>query len=444
MKAKDLRADIPVVVTSGPYEGMTVTVKNATVQPDGTPNQRKVLVTIPNIGPNGADVDEYMLPRMLEIPRDSFTMRSPSTPPAPAPAPLPAPVPAYSGSDADLTVIEHGVVQHAVDITDPMDESLDEFRPDANIVNEYVSRTLPGGLTDVEYMLALRDQRDSRGYSPNVALVGETQSGKTMLVRVLAVLAAQRDGLPKPYPVFTLNGSMGITDYEMFGQTAAVINNGREMLVWMDGLVPRALKCAAILYCDEWNAVPPQQAVALHPILDDRREFTNYRRAVPDGHGGYRPEVVPVNPNTWIISTINPGYKGTQTMAEASTNRFRWMPWDYDAEVETALIPSETVRLMGQALRTARAERALTVPIGTSALQRFNADCATFGVDNALWVFTGMFPPNERDRANTIIEDRGFLNILRAEYPNPTIAPRGADDTATTNRPTDREWNSPF
>ena len=423
MKAKDLRTNIPVVITSGPYEGLTVTVKDPTVMPDGHAEQRKVLVTVPNIGPNNTDADIYVLPRMLELPVRDRAMVSPSTFPAPV---VPAAAP------AELTVITRGEVQHASDITDPMDPTFDEFRPDPAIVNEYISRKVPGGLTDVDYLLHLRDQRDGNGYSPNVALVGETQSGKTMLVRVLAVLAAQRDGLPKPYPVFTLNGSMGITDYEMFGMTSAVINDGQEMLVWMDGLVPRAIKCGAFLYLDEWNAVPPQQATAIHPLLDDRREFTNYRRAIPDGHGGYRPEIVTVNRNTWVFSTINPGYKGTMAMAEASTNRFRWMPWDYDATVEDSLIPSETVRLMGQALRQARNERVLTVPLGTSALQRFNSDCASFGVDNAMWVLLGMFPPNERDRARTIIEDRGFQDILKAEYPNPVFAPVSAPATTPT------------
>jgi nitric oxide reductase NorQ protein len=415
MKAKDLNPFVPVVITGGPYDGHIVTVKDATPVPDGWPNQRKVLVTIPGVGAGGADLDYYILPRLLELP-------SAPKKPEPAPAlpwspPVPAPEPAMA--TADLTFIERGKLVAAEPVTDPMDPSLDEFRPDPQLVKEYVSRTVAGGLSDIEYLLHLRDQRDRNGYSPNVALVGETQSGKTMLVRVLACLAAERDGLPKPYPIFTLNGSMGITSYDLFGQTSAVIVDGHETLVWMDGLVPRAINCGGFLYLDEWNAVAPQQATALHPILDDRREFVNYQKAVPDGHNGFRPERVKANTSLWVLATINPGYKGTQTMAEASTNRFRWLSWDYDATTEEKLIPSATVRLVGEALRTARSERALTVPLGTSALQRFNHDCATFGVDNAVWVLMGMYPPVERDRVRTIIEDRGFEDLLKAEYPNP-------------------------
>ena len=415
MKAKDLNPLVPVVITGGPYDGHIVTVRDATPVPDGWPNQRKVLVSIPGVGAFGADLDYYILPRLLELP-------SAPKKPEPAPAlpwspPVPAPEPAMA--TADLTFIERGKLVAAEPVTDPMDPSLDEFRPDPQLVKEYVSRTVAGGLSDIEYLLHLRDQRDRNGYSPNVALVGETQSGKTMLVRVLACLAAERDGLPKPYPIFTLNGSMGITSYDLFGQTSAVIVDGHETLVWMDGLVPRAINCGGFLYLDEWNAVAPQQATALHPILDDRREFVNYQKAVPDGHNGFRPERVKANTSLWVLATINPGYKGTQTMAEASTNRFRWLSWDYDATTEEKLIPSATVRLVGEALRTARNERALTVPLGTSALQRFNHDCATFGVDNAVWVLMGMYPPVERDRVRTIVEDRGFIDLLKAEYPTP-------------------------
>ena len=431
MKAKDLNPFVPVMITGGPYDGMTVTVKDATPVPDGLPNQRKVLVTIPGVGAGGKDLDYYILPRLLELPNAPKKAEPVLTPPWSPPAPEPMAEPMLE--TAQLTTIERGRLVQAEPITDPMDSALDQFRPDPAIVKEYVSRTVDGGLSDIDFLLHLRDQRDGNGYSPNVALVGETQSGKTMLVRVLACVAAERDGLPKPYPVFTLNGSLGITSYDLFGQTSAVIVDGQETLVWMDGLVPRAINCGGFLYLDEWNTVAPQQAVALHPILDDRREFVNYQKAVPDGHGGFRPEVVRAHKSLWTIATVNPGYKGTQAMAEASTNRFHWLSWDYDSATEEKLIPSPTVRLVGEALRTARAERAITVPVGTSALQRFNHNCATFGVAVAVWSLCSAFPPSERDRVKAIMQDRGFEDLLKAEYPNPTHAPAVAETPEATN-----------
>lgn len=409
MQVKHLQAGLQVHIIDGPMQGFTATVIDPHVIPDGQPNQRKVAVDINGAGANGSNLRSYILPRQLDV-QPVATEQSTIVP----------------QDEAALTVISKGEVQRGAPITDPMDPALDEFRPDFRVVTEYVSRLVPGGLKDIDYLLHLRDMRDSNGYSPNVALVGETQSGKTMLVEVLACLAAERDGHPKPYPVFTLNGSVGISSYDLFGQPGAVVIDGKETIVWMDGLVPLALNCGGFLYLDEWNAVAPQQATALHPVLDARRSFTNYQRAVPDGHGGFRPEVVKANPGLWVISTINPGYKGTQSMAEASTNRFRWMEWDYDASTEEAIIPSTTVRALGAALREARAQRAITVPVGTSALRRLNEDLASFGVENALWVFSSMFPPSERDRVRAICDDRGFTDLLRAEYPNPVFAPQPA------------------
>lgn len=441
MKAKDLLPNLQVYVIDGVFIGKSATVVDPTVQPDNSPQARKVKVAIDGVGVGGTPFDTYVLPRQLSLhppmvqgyqpPMAQPPMAQPTVAPAPTitpPAPpLPVPTAPVADSSPELTFISEGKVQQAEPITDPMDPALDRFRPDPSVVDEYISRTLVGGYTDAEYFLHMRDERVN-GYSPNIAMVGATQSGKTMFVRVLACLAAQRDGLPKPYPVFTLNGSTGITSYDLFGQTTAVIIDGRETLVWMNGQVPLAANCGGILYLDEWNAVPPSQAIALHPLLDDRRSFTNYQNAVPDGHGGFAPETITANRNLWILTTINPGYKGTSTMAEASTNRFRWVQWDYDASTEESLIPSVTVRALGAALREAHNQRVLSTPIGTSALQRFNSDCAAFGVSNAIWVMTSMFAPQERDRVKAIIDDRGLFDLLSAEYPEPMYTPANSPD----------------
>lgn len=451
MKAKDLLPNLQVYVIDGVFIGKSATVVDPTVQPDNSTNARKVRVSIDGVGVGGTSFDTYVLPRQLSLHppmmsgyhHQQMPVQAPVAPAPVSPAPVaPPPAPTVTAPtitptpvSTELTFISEGKVQQAEPITDPMDPALDRFRPDPSIVDAYISRTVVGGYTDIEYFLHMRDERVN-GYSPNIAMVGATQSGKTMFVRVLAVLAARRDGLPKPYPVFTLNGSTGITSYDLFGQTTAVIIDGRETLVWMNGQVPLAANCGGILYLDEWNAVPPSQAIALHPLLDDRRSFTNYQNAVPDGHGGFAPETITANQNLWILTTINPGYKGTSTMAEASTNRFRWVQWDYDEAAEAALIPSSTVRALGVALREAHAQRVLSTPIGTSALQRFNSDCAAFGVANAIWVMTSMFAPQERDRVKAIIDDRGLFDLLSAEYPEPMYTP---SSTTTTAQPVDTE-----
>ena len=414
--ASALRKGMQVTVTSGVYGGRKAIVIDPTVIPDGDPSglQRRILIEIEDIG------ETHILPRLIDI-----GDRKPAASSNQSMAALRTDqYEEFAGRSATRVLLEE-----AEDITDPMDNALDKFRPSRDVLKRFVSRTVAGGMTDLEYLLAIRDDRNSDGYSPNVAFVGETQSGKTMLVQALAVLAADRDGLPKPYPVFTLNGSSGISSYELFGQTQAVKLDGGEALVWMEGLVPMALKCGGFLYLDEFNAVPPSQATAIHPITDDRRAFTNYQRAVPDGHNGFRPEIVKAHKNLWVLTTINPGYKGLQTFSEALTNRFVWLEWDYDEAVEKILIPSVTVRMIGDALRTLRAHRSITVPVGTSALQKLNNSCARYGVDNAVWSFTAMFPPNERPKVTATLEARGFLDLLKQEFPDEDRIFKGAAAT---------------
>ena len=397
----DLKQGQTVYVNAGPLKGMTGTVIDPKAVPDGLPNQRKVLISIEG-------EETYILPRLL----DHSVLDRGATLAPPASAALTVADITNATPGATLTVAEP--------ITDPMDPALDRFRPDPKVVQEYINRTVPGGMTDVDFLLSLREDRDTNGYSPNIAMVGDTQSGKTMLVQVLAVLAAERDGLPKPYPIFTIQGSIGVTNMGMFGMTTAVVVDGRETLVWMEGLVPLAARCGGILYLDEINAVPPAQAVALHPLMDGRRQFVNTQKAVEDGHGGYAPEVVTAHRNLWTITTINPEYKGTQNLGDAFKARSRWIPWDYDDATERRLIKSATVRTLGSLLRSARSRNAITTAVGTSALQRFNMDVAQYGTETAIWSFLAMFPLRERPSVETIIEDGGITAMLEAEYPVPT------------------------
>ena len=104
---------------------------------------------------------------------------------------------------------------------------------------------MSNGMTDVDFLLTFTNdvyRAKNEGRPANVMLKGDTQSGKTFLVEVLAIAWADMLGLPKPMPVFTLSGSSGITDFDLFGQTASYTDptTGRESLVWLPGLVDLA------------------------------------------------------------------------------------------------------------------------------------------------------------------------------------------------------------
>lgn len=418
-----LRKGDRVVVVNGPHANTYATVVDPVAVPDkdadgnDNVNRRKVLILT-----EGDDFELYILPRQLDLAEIQHHTHQEHNMPTETAAVVDSMDVAHSPERPHIQFQKFTEVKH---ITDPMDPALDQFRPNANIVDNYINRTLAGDYKDTDFLLHMRDQRDENGYSPNIALVGPTQAGKTLLVQVLAVLAAEKDGHPKPYPVFTLNGSSGISNYDLYGKTTAVIIDGVEVLVWMDGVCPMAARCGGILYLDEWNAVPPTQAVGLHPLLDDRRQFTNTHRAVPDGHGNFMPEVVKANTNLWVISTINPvGYKGTQAMAEATSNRFRWYEWGYDTKVEKQILTSDAVIDFAKLLRDACEGGAIKTPVGTSALYRLNEDLSLFGADVALWAFKGMFQTQKDLLAvEEIIQLNDIHGRLDAEYEDREIQP---------------------
>jgi MoxR-like ATPase len=213
--------------------------------------------------------------------------------------------------------------------------------------------------------------------------------------------------------VLTLSGTNAITDHDMFGQYRPD-ENGE--LVWMEGVVALAARLGGILYLDEVNAMPGNVTAGLHPLLDDRHQFVNIRKPVDDGHGGKMPEVVTASKDLWVLATYNPGYAGMSKTNEAFAARFTWLPWDYDEDVESKLVKSPAIRLMGKALRTARETRAITTPIGTSALQRLERDIAMLGVEFSLWAFCGRFTnKSERVIVETLIEDRSIRLMLNTE-----------------------------
>jgi len=248
-------------------------------------------------------------------------------------------------------------------------------------------------------------------------LKGDTQGGKTFLVEVLAVEWAKRLGLPKPMPIFTLSGSAGITDFDMFGQASPYYDpaTGTERIVWLPGVVDMAARVGGILYADECNAIAERYTSSLHPIADHRHTFTNRNRPVAVPGDGFMPETVTTSMNLWFIGTFNEGYRGMSDMNEAFVNRFRHIEWGYDEKVEKALVPSPTIHLLADALRTARDQNKLRTPVGTAALQRLHLDIQTFGPELALDVFVAPFKAQERLIVRSIIEDRSIALLLGEE-----------------------------
>jgi hypothetical protein len=144
---------------------------------------------------------------------------------------------------------------------------------------------------------------------------------------------------------------------------------------------------------------------------------TNPETGEESHHGAYRPETVKASKDLWVLASWNPGYAGMAKTNEAFANRFKLLEWNYDDDVEKRIIKSPAVRLLGQALRNARAQRSITTPIGTKALQLLEGDLAHLGVEYALWAFSGQFVSNnEKVVVSEIIKDRSIEELLREEF----------------------------
>ena len=373
----------------------------------------------------------YILPRLLSdepmgIDSPAIQGSTPTAPvqsvEAPAPATVTGPMATVINpvTGQPITVARQPVTP----ITDPMDPRLDHLRPSRSLINKdrYIRRTMMNGMSDVDFLLTFvgDDHRaENEGRPANVMLKGNTQAGKTILVEVLAIAWADKLGLPKPMPIFTLSGSSGVTDFDLFGQavTYADPETGSDRLVNLPGVVALACECGGILYLDEINAMSERVTISLHSVADSRHQFTNRGKAVTKG-GLFMPEVVTAHNDLWIIGTYNDeNYRGMGDMNEAFINRFRHIKWGYDEDVEAKLIKSPGVRLLGELVRTARRanSRGLRTPVGTAALMRLERDVAAFGVDMALEVFKGMFKHTEYDTIDAIIVDRSINLMLEQE-----------------------------
>lgn len=413
-KTSRMKAGDTYTVKAGEFAGQTATIIDPKPFPDTDHRRRKITVQI-------EDEVIYLLPRLLEHPsptynnvvtipqQDGWHLSHPSTG---APVFIPS----------TITSID--------------DPRLDPWRPSESLLKEYVSRTMPNGEKDVDFLLHFWENRE------NIMLVGDTQAGKTMLVQVMAVVIGKLRG-SKPLPVFTLSGSSGISDFDLFGQvTSFTTPDGRERLVDLPGVVDLATRAGGILYLDEINMMSERVTSSLHPLTDARRAFVNRNRAVRFEHEGtevFMPDVVEANADLWVVGTMNPGYKGAGALQEAFTNRFRWLKWDYDETTEKRLIPSAAVRLLGQALREARANRSLNTPVGTSALRNLCIDVERFGVETGLWMFSAMFTPQEQPKVQAIITDRSVEMLLRdeqqAKQPQPQVPSYDSDGNFVGQRP---------
>lgn len=406
-------------VTEGPLAGELVVIVDNVAVPDGQPNQRKIKVLV-------GHTEHYIIPRQI----DGTPISNTPVPASQAPIPQVVTVQQPSFDATPLVVINESHYTEYTPITDPMDARLDHLRPSISKVKGYINRVMPNGQTDVEFLLTFASpahRAENQGRPANIMLKGDTQGGKTFLIEALAVAWANELGYPKPMPIFTLSGSSGVTDFDLFGQPVPYYDpeTGREQIVWLPGQADLAARVGGIFYLDECNALGERVTTSVHPMADHRHSFVNRNRPVKVPGDGFMPETVVTSLNTWMIGTFNEGYRGMSDMNEAFVNRFRHIEWGYDDKVEKALVASPSIHLLADSLRTARTASKLRTPVGTAALQRLDLDVSTFGADLALDIFVSAFKAQERDVVRAIIEDRSIKILLNEEVKSANLAAMG-------------------
>lgn len=99
--------------------------------------------------------------------------------------------------------------------------------------------------------------------------------------------------------------------------------------VWQDGPVVRAIRESSILYFDEIAEAREDVIVALHPLMDHRREI--YLDKIN--------QTVKASSGFMVVASFNPGYQsGLKEMKPSTRQRFVTLAMDYINEKQEALL----------------------------------------------------------------------------------------------------------
>ena len=266
---------------------------------------------------------------------------------------------------------------------DPIKSSITEAHPLASLVpqefflEDYISRTLPGAVTDLDLIDTAREMRH------NVLITGPTGSAKTTLVYA----AAHRAGLP----VVNVPCNGAAEPRQFIGGWTPTVDGKFD---FVPGDLVKAVQHGGIIYLDEVNMLPPKIAAFLHGLLDRRRTLT-----LPEAKGSTFPTEVRAHPDCQVIAALNPSYHGTRPLNQAFRNRFAIkINFPYLRVVEEELLASEHLLNLADSLRLRFDVGDLTTPVSTNMLLEFEefAHNDNLGFDFALENFVGAFTTEEQ------------------------------------------------
>lgn len=167
-------------------------------------------------------------------------------------------------------------------------------------------------------------------------LYGESGCGKSEIYQQIAARLG--------FPFYRLNMDTGITRSDIIGRTMLMPNeSGTPITVFVEGILPRALRTPSILMIDEFDCGDPEIMPVLQPVLEGRglRILEEGGRLV-EPHEWSR---IGVTGNTNGLGSANNMYLNVQEQSGATRNRMAkflkmpYLPADKEVDVVLGRIP---------------------------------------------------------------------------------------------------------
>lgn len=253
--------------------------------------------------------------------------------------------------------------------------------PDPRIADLYVHRKIDG-CEDFDLFDTAVEEVE------NVMLAGPTGSSKTSAFRAYA--AAR--GLP--FALVECNAAM---DPGMVLGRTTIGPDGT--VGWIDGDFTLIVRYGGVGLVDEVNMAHPRVTAGFHQLLAVTRRMSipEAGETVIAGRGGLG------DPQPTLFgAAYNPRYQGTVRLSEALSNRFAiQLVWDYDPEVEQALVRSTSLLDLATHIRSLAEIR---TPVSTNALMEFERHVDRLGLRLACTLFANRFAPEERSPIERALE----------------------------------------
>jgi hypothetical protein len=244
--------------------------------------------------------------------------------------------------------------------------------PDPKWAQEYVNRKIAGRTDWDIYDQALAD-------GDNILIEGGAGSGKTISVQSYASARRLR--------YFNVSNNNGIDPSQLFGRW--IPKSDGQGYMWQDGAVTLLVRNGGVLLLNEVNFLPARVSTVLFSLLDYRREIQLLE------NGG---EVVRAHKDLLIVGDMNYGYKGTQELNQAFSDRFNIkLEFPYDRVIENKVVGSKSILNLADQLRDQYDSEEISTPISTRSLVSLVKNAKRFGADFAITSFVNGFNKDERN-----------------------------------------------